>query len=531
MRGYRMAGAVFVLVILLAAPASAVLQSVSVGGQIRVRGNYWRNAFNTRSAPALVGNNIRWSSDAFWGRAIGDPVGGQTIISFFDWDDAGKDYAVIEQRTRLHLRAEFTDRVAAVVEVDCFSVWGEGFRSEYLTGADRRNGENDRIRLHQGYVEASAAFGLPVRVRVGRQELMFGKGWLTGNNDALPEFAGLSFDAVRLTYTPGALTLDAFWSKLEERMAVDEDGDTDFTGVYASYAVSDALTLDAYWFWVRDAAHLEDTEDSLVGDWIESLFGRDDYGVTNLHTLGARLAGASGGLDYNLEAAWQFGEADAAGFFFKPFAYGDDEAEFNAWAAETEVGYTLDTSWCPRLYLGAAYFYGEDHRDLSFWDWLNPFTAIKRPESSVSFNRLFSNTVHSYFLDEMGELSNFWMLRGGFSVQPAETLEAGMNLAMFQVVEPFELPLHFWLNGRRITLARDFSFLTRTADKDIGWELGIWGRYHYSEDICFEAGWSHLFTGKALRDGNFVDLNGLAYNGGTAQKDADYFYFETDIRF
>ena len=255
----------------------------------------------------------------------------------------------------------------------------------------------------------------------------------------------------------------------------EEDGDTDFAGCMCLPA-SDALTLDAYWFWVRDAAHRK-IRSILIGDWIESMFGGDDYGVTNLHTLGARLAGASGGLDYDLEAAWQFGEADAAGFFFKPFNYGDDEAEFDAWAAETELGYTLDMSWCPRLYLGAAYFYGEDNRDLSFWGWLNPFTAITQPESSLSFNRLFSNTVHSYFMDEMGELSNFWMLRSGFSVQPAETLEAGMDLAMFRVIEPFQLPLHCWLNGRRVTFARDLS-----SDANRGQDMG--GKWGYGADTA-----------------------------------------------
>ena len=124
MRFFEVSGVMLALVILLAAPVPAELQSVSVGGQIRVRGNYWHNAFNTRSAPALVGNNIRWSGDAFWGRAIGDPVGGQTIISFFDWDDAGEDYSVIEQRTRLHLRADFSGQVRCD-GVDCFP-FGEG---------------------------------------------------------------------------------------------------------------------------------------------------------------------------------------------------------------------------------------------------------------------------------------------------------------------------------------------------------------------------------------------------------------------
>ena len=511
--------------------AGAELQSVSVGGQIRIRGNYWHNSFNTRSKPALVGNNIRWQGEDLWGRAIGDPVGGQTIVSFFDWDSAGEDYSVIEQRTRLHVRADFTSRVAAFVEFDSFTVWGEDFRSRYLTGADKRTGRNDDINLHQAYLEINDAWGLPVRVRVGRQEIYLGKGWLTGDNEAYPEFSGLSFDAVRLTYARDAFTLDAFWSKLAERSNVEEDGDTDFSGIYGSYRASEALALDAYWLWVRDAQSFEDTTGNIIRDYAETVMGLDDYEVTNLHTFGLRAHGGWNGLDYDLEAAWQFGDASSAGYLFKPFAYGDNEARFDAWAAEMEVGYTFDIAWKPRAYLGAAYFQGEDNRDVSFWEWINPFTSLKRPESSISFNRLFSNTVHSYFIDEMGELSNFWMLKCGITASPLESLEAGVNLALFHVVEAFDLPLHIWYQGRRIPIVPELSFLTSTADKDIGWELGLWARYHYSEDLSVEAGWSHLFTGDALHDGNFNDLNGLAYNGGTNDSDADYFYLESTIRF
>lgn len=512
-------------------PAAAELQSVSVGGELRIRGNYWRNTFNTRSQPLLIGNNVRWNGNILRGRPIGDPVGGQTIISFFDWDNAGEDYSLIVQRTRINVTAELTEQVAAFIEIDSFDVWGEDFRSNYATGLDNRAQSIEDVEIYQAYIEAGDLFGAPLRLRVGRQELVFGKGWLAGDNSNHPEFAGLSFDAVRLTYAADPFTIDAFWSKLVERSPIERDGDTDFSGIYARYQPIEALAVDAYWFWVRDAADRRDTNNGPLLEWIESRRGLDDYGTSHLHTLGLRLHGVSRGFDYDFEAAYQLGDASAAGFLFKPFNYGDNRAKYNAWAAELEVGYNFDVSWQPRIYLGAAYFDGEDNRDISFWDWLNPFLPWQRPQSSLSFNRLFSNTVHSYFIDEMSELSNFWTLRTGLSAFPIEFVETGLDLAYFGVVDRFELPRHIRFQGRRAPLFSQMSFLTQTAGSDIGWELGLWAKYHYSDDLVFKIGWAHLFTADALRDGNFNDLNGLVYNGGTGTKDADYFYIEGTLRF
>jgi hypothetical protein len=521
-----------VVVVIVVFPSAAELQSVAVGGQLRIRGNYWRNSFSTRTGPVLVGNNIRWNANVLGGRPIGDPVAGQTIVSFFDWDDAGQDYSVIEQRTRLNIRAEFTEQVAAFIELDSFEVWGEDFRSQnYVTGLDVRQNSADDVEVYQAYVDADELFGWPVRLRVGRQELSFGKGWLVGNNSNHPEFAGVSFDAVRLTYTNDPFTLDAFGCKLVERSPAEGDGDTDFYGIYASYHPLDVYTLDAYWFLVRDAAARRDTNGGALTEWLESQLGLDDYEVTYLHTIGLRFAGDWHGLDYEVETAYQLGDASAVGFFFKPYGYGDNRASFNAWAAEAEVGYTFEAACAPRIYLGGAYFYGEDNRDISFWEWLNPLAPFLRPDASVSFNRLFSNTVHSYFIDEMGELSNFWTLRGGINAHPTQAIETGLNIACFGVVDRFELPLHIWFDGRRVPLFSPLSFLTQTAAGDIGWELDLWAQYHYSDDLTFKAGWSHLFTGGALHDGNFNDLNGMLNNAGTDDQDADYFYLEAEIWF
>ena len=72
--------------------------------------------------------------------------------------------------------------------------------------------------------------------------------------------------------------------------------------------------------------------------------------------------------------------------------YGDDDASYGVWGGTTEVGYTFDAPWTPRAFLGAAYYGGEDKRDLSFFDWVNAqVNPFYTPKASLSFNRLFSN--------------------------------------------------------------------------------------------------------------------------------------------
>ncbi|HQN02056.1 MAG TPA: hypothetical protein PLL36_13330, partial [Candidatus Hydrogenedentes bacterium] len=73
--------------------AVAELQNVEIGGSIRIRGNY------------------------------------------FNMDSIGDD-SFIEQRTRLNVKADFTQEVSAFIELDSYDIWGEDFRSWYLCGND-----------------------------------------------------------------------------------------------------------------------------------------------------------------------------------------------------------------------------------------------------------------------------------------------------------------------------------------------------------------------------------------------------------
>ncbi|MBI5091723.1 MAG: alginate export family protein [Candidatus Hydrogenedentes bacterium] len=514
--------------IVAALPAAAELQNVVVGGSIKIRGNYLMNGF---ASPGPV--EVRWPGFFLPARAIGDRIGGNTVTSIYSWnEDRSNDLTNIEQLTRLNVRADFTNEVSAFIEFDSYGLWGTDFRSNYITGFDFRNVPtlND-VDLHQGYIEAREMFGYPLRARIGRQELSFGNEWLVGTGGSVAGIWKRSFDAVRLTYATDQFSVDAWWSKLVENSPLEQDGDVDFYGIYGSYKGIENLTLDAYWLLVRDARRLNDTNFAWFPEWVEDIAGIDDYDVTNLHTIGLRGAGTYGSFDYNAELAYQFGNADQVGILFKPFTYGDQGANYDGnWGGNLEVGYTFDMNYSPRVYLGAAYLGGEDNRDISFWKWLNPFD---RPKASVSFNRLFTSWEYNAIFDDgtTSNLSNAWVLRAGASCKPTEATEAILMLSYFETLSAFSTPRTFNVGRFRVPIAPALSFWDQTNSSDLSFEVGLIGKYHYSEDLCFMLAYAHQFIGDGLSDGNYSGANGLGFNGGSGNSDADSIFFEAEIKF
>jgi len=497
----------------------ADLQEVQVGGSIELYAAWYSEFFEP------TWEAVRIPAEHLPGRAIG-PNGTLTALRT---DGTGNSYAFAEQRTRLHVDAAFSDAVRAFIEFDSIEVWGEDFASNYLTGIDARTPTDDDVEVYQAYIEASDLGGLPLRVRVGRQELVFGSGWLVGTNPDADPFSGLSFDAIRLTHEGEDYAVDLWASKLIDRSPLEEDGDTDFCGLYGTYAGIEGIELDLYYLFLRDAQEFHDTQSSWLTEWVEDILDLDDYSPTELHTLGARCAGERGAFDWDIEAAYQWGEADAVGaqFLLEELAYADDGASWDNWAGHGEVGYTFRGAYAPRVYIGAQYYGGEDRRDVSFGAWLNLF---HRPKASVSFNRLFSDYEVDSFLD-WSNLTNFWTALSGFSASPTDAIELGLDVAYLEVVEPFDWPAYIPLGKVRFPIAPDFSFWTAEGAKDLGWQTTLWGGYAYSEHLGFEVGWTHFFVGDAIEDGAFVAENGLGFVCGAGDHDADYVYVMTTVEF
>jgi hypothetical protein len=497
---------------LLAAGSFADLQNVTVGGQITIYGLYVGNAYTPEA-------EMRWPASQLVGRPIGTE--GNEIYSGFAWDRRVPSYALVSQWTRLHIAADFTDNVGAFIEFDSVDAWGEDRRSDYLTGMDSRADTSDDLEIYQAYIDANELFGAPLRLRIGRQELVFGSEWLVGNNDSGPSpIWGLSFDAIRFTYATEQFTVDAWWSKLAENSPLEADGDVDFSGVYASYLGVKDFTFDAYWLWLRDARSLMDTAGSDALERAERLAGVDDYKTTNIYTAGLRAAGKIGAFDLEAEAAYQWGPAGQVGYRFKPVLYGDDDAKYDAWTAHAVAGYTFDIPWKPRIHGEYCYFGGHDNRDITREQWQDALNnPYYHPRASVSFNRLFSDVYVSLILDGT-DMSNVHAFCIGLNANPTEKIELTLGVSYLLADKAFSRPTD-----------PNLPYLSTPNDKDLGWETALAVNYQYTDDLYFSVGWNHLFVGKGLEQGQFVQSNGLDFNGGTGDDDADYVYFETGISF
>ncbi|MCK5861666.1 MAG: alginate export family protein [Candidatus Hydrogenedentes bacterium] len=504
------------IVTAFAVQATAELTQVQVGGHIRIRGRYYGNNWQHGRAARIPNDQL-----------MGRPIGYRGTQSLFKWDSRGSDWTRYESAVLLNVKANFTEDVSAFIELYDFHIWGEEFRSNYLTGADSRHQSVGDVLLHQGYIEMRKLFDQPLRLRIGRQELFFGKGFLVSNLIVPSQF--ISFDALRLTYAVDNLVVDAFASKLNENNPGDDD-DVDFYGVYGTYSGFAPLNISAYYFYLHDQSEIARAENTQLGRWINDWRGYD-YSTTQFHTVGTRLFGKYEGFDYDLEVAYQFGKASHLGSLFKNTGsnFGDTDARYDNWAIDAKLGYTFrDTMWQPRIYMQGVLLQGEDNRDISFGEWLNPF---RKPEASVSFNRLFTHLNYAPTVNDNSWLSNFYQASAGVEIQPTAKIRMHFHVAYDWVCAPFASPRTIGFAGRRIPIAPSLGFWTDDTSNDVGWEIAAWMKYHYSEDLWFMLYGNYLWPKEALTRGSFMHFNGTEFSGGSGDSESCYLVWMAVLKF
>jgi len=113
------------VVVLAATPALAELQNVIVGGQVRIRGNYYMNT------PTNINrSSLQWPAGLLSGRSIGTGLNYNApgVVGLIGWDDKENSLGYVEHRTRLNVKADFSNEVGAFIEIDSYDIWGEDFR-------------------------------------------------------------------------------------------------------------------------------------------------------------------------------------------------------------------------------------------------------------------------------------------------------------------------------------------------------------------------------------------------------------------
>lgn len=233
-------------------------------------------------------------------------------------------------RLMLHGDLRFGNHVRAFAQFRYGGVSGERFPLGPVQ-------DND-VDLNQAFVDLKlpAAEGRAT-VRLGRQEMLFGSGRMVAPRDG-PNVR-LSFDGVRGFYEAAAgWRVDAFYTRpvLPQTGAFDDKSSRgyEFWGTYATTPVKavPGLGLDLYYL-------------GLKRDFAAFAQGA---GPETRHTIGGRVFGRSGAWDWDLEAAYQFGQAAGA--------------DIRAYTLANDIGYTIGAlPWTPRVGLRVDLASGDDN--------------------------------------------------------------------------------------------------------------------------------------------------------------------------
>jgi len=371
---------------------------------------------------------------------------GYDLENQFDSDDCaeGDHYRAMRLRTRIWATVALEHDVTGEIRL-ANQNWGEGVTYPPGDAGDRWEVDNksNKIFVDTAWLEAGRLLGLPVALRLGRQALMYGSGFVLF--DGQSQFASTSvyLDGARLRVTPGeAWTGDLFWVKDQEN-ARDE-------------AAHDDLTLSGAYLTHR-SAWAEGTEEAYVLRREDQLLGKDVW------LFGARAAHTyTWGLDYSLEGGLQRGDATR-------------ELSHEAWGVKTEAGFRPDgLPWAPRLFGGWVGLSGDDpatadvnerwdvfyggwpqYGDLMVWTFVNVGPGNNIAGYDPGYADLSSVPGEAVY-------ANFLMPFAGLELRPHASLDVRLSWAPVRVHRPAAGVSDdfgdYWQASAKLRYSRQLSF-------------------------------------------------------------------------
>ncbi len=392
----------------------AAVQHVRIGGELRTR--------------------------AFLGRYLRD-------LGVDDFGEDGVQEFFIRQRSRLTTEVDLTDMVMGVATIEAEGVWGRA------VGQDEAEWD---VNLAEAYIQLSEIFYSPVTLKVGRQYLHYGRGFLISSR----EFE-YNFDAVRTVFDFYPWTVDLIYSRLDEtnffaydptedrvttgsRKAFD---DRDLFGVNLNYS-SDFWTMEGYVFGIRDAAAEE--------------FNRAKDAPVTVGVRGD--ASPVQALDIWGEVSYQLGRYEPL------FQVVDDEGfvvdvrgesqKIRALAFDVGAVYIFDTAWEPAL--AFSYVFASGDKEDS--------------DKREGFNPLWNYNYYGYAYSP--RLSNIGIANVQLSFIPSPATLLILDFFYYQQDRAIAMRMGDWRQDNGGVMA-----MTNGIDKNLGMELDVIFEYNYSEDL------------------------------------------------
>src|SRR3989337_1540658 len=173
---------------------SEFAKKVKLGGQIRTRAEFANGFYQTPSSNATLEGAARTPNQSVAGHAA----------------ESVDDNYVMNQ-TRLWADADVHEHLRVFIQLQDSRVFGaEGT----TVGFANAGNENSILDIHQGYFDVKKLFDLPLTVRVGRQEIVWGDHRVIGN--FVWSNYGRVFDGGRFLWDTDSIHAEVIATKVEQ---------------------------------------------------------------------------------------------------------------------------------------------------------------------------------------------------------------------------------------------------------------------------------------------------------------------------
>ena len=443
----------------------------------------------------------------------------------------GGNESAASHRIRVGVGYDLTPDVSFFAQLQDARVWGSecvgssGCNTSNTAGIGTVSSANQNasgVDLHQGYILVKNVLTPGLSLKLGRQEIIFGDHRLFGHFGWSQ--VGNSFDAVRSTWASKMADVDLFWARIidTEVSAGCAAGNANcsgviFTGAGARSATSDQDIYGAY-------VTLKPVANWTVEPYYFFLADRRTAGSTTLVTpqasaqsrnsLGMRINGKAGGLDFTPELVWQFGSI-ASG------ALGNrEDLHENAHAEAVKIGYTFEpVPMKPRIGFEFDYASGDPCNT-------GAGGSCTAQGHFNTFDNLYpTNHFHYGYMDLMAwrNMVNYQVM---FDIKPSPVSKFQVNFIWHRLARTND-------NWYR---ASQGVFVAPTATNQaasLGQELDLHYWHTFKEKFKFEVGYGHFFAGEFLDKAAGINTTGAA-NSTTAavgNSDQNWGYVMTSVLF
>ena len=459
---------------------SEFAKKVKLGGQIRTRAEYASSLYQTPANSATSLSGAAGTANTVPGAATnGNALSARTSKS---------DTSYVLNQTRLWADADVNEHLRVFIQLQDARAFGsENGTIGFSTPSGLVNNGGNVLDLHQGYFDLRKLFDLPLTVRVGRQEIVWGDHRVIGN--FVWSNIGRVFDGGRFMWDTDAIHAEAFAAQVKESGWTNTTQDENiYAGQLAFKKLVPSALVELMYIQKNDQNGLAQLSSTGFSSTAATAAGNHIV----IHDFGMRIDGKVPNLDavdYTVESHGQFGH------------YGD--LVHRAFAGAAKSGYTFkEMAWKPRL--GVEYDYASGDKNLN--DGVHG-----------TFDNLYpTNHMNGiYGFADLVSWQNMHDVRGQIKVQPTNKLTAQADYH------------YFWLASQRDgwylangALAGSTARGYTTGSSSLASEIDLTFSYALYKNVSILAGYSF-----------FNPTAWITRNNGGIGDDTHWTYLQTTVTF